>query len=424
MNGSTALFSRRRILLRTTGTLAALVGLLVTSRHLHSADWTRYRGPNGAGVSPLKGIPSTWSPGDYTFNVKLPGEGHAAVVVRGSRLFVTSAIDAGATRFLYCLDAETGEARWKRQMGMNRSRKHAKSSWASSTPCVDDKRVYAAFADKERYTVTAYDFDGELVWRRVLGPYESQHGLGASPIVYRDLLIVPNDQDGPSSIIALNRHTGRTVWSQLRYSKSGRTSYATPLIVSAPKRPDQLICVSGESGITSLNPLTGQQNWTTEAFPLRTVASPVTGQGLIIASCGQGGRYGVLQRAVDLDGKTVWTRERHLPYVVTPILFEGHLYEWNDKGILNCVDLKTGKDVWVQRIGGNYSGSPICIDGKIYGVSEKGDVVVVAASPTFKLLGRVSLGDPSHSTPSVANGRLYFRTFHRLICLEARPDAG
>ena len=90
---------------------------------------------------------------------------------------------------------------------------------------------HPGFADKERYTVTAYDFAGELQWRRVLGPYQSQHGLGASPIVFEDLLIVPNDQDGPSSVLALNRHSGRTVWSRLRRFKTGRTSYATPLVI-------------------------------------------------------------------------------------------------------------------------------------------------------------------------------------------------
>ncbi|MEC7555973.1 MAG: PQQ-binding-like beta-propeller repeat protein, partial [Planctomycetota bacterium] len=300
-------------------------------------------------------------------------------------------------------------------------RKHLKSSWASSTPCVDNHRVYAAFADKERYSVSAYDFDGELVWRRVLGPYESQHGLGASPIIFEDLLIVPNDQDGPSSVIALNRHTGRTVWSQLRKFKSGRTSYATPLVIREKNKAPQLICVSGESGISSLDPRTGHQNWATGPFPLRTVASPVYGNGLVVASCGQGGRYGVLQRAVDTSGHVVWTRERILPYVTTPIIYGDHLFEWNDEGIFGCVELASGKDVWTKRIGGNYSGSPICIDGKIYGVSEKGDVVIVAASPQFKLLGKIPLGDPCHSTPSVAGGRLYFRTFHRLMCLQAQP---
>ena len=205
----------------------------------------------------------------------------------------------------------------------------------------------------------------------------------------------------------------------MRKFKSGRTSYATPLIVRQRGGDAQLICVSGESGISSLDPGTGRQNWATDAFPLRTVASPVYGGGLVIASCGQGGRFGVLQRAVDLQGRIKWTREKFLPYVTTPIIYGDHLFEWNDEGVFSCVKVASGQTIWTRRIGGNYSGSPICIDGKIYGISEDGNVVILAASPEFRLLGKVPLGDASHSTPSVANGRLYFRTFHRLFCLEA-----
>ncbi len=116
----------------------------------------------------------------------------------------------------------------------------------------------------------------------------------------------------------------------------------------------------------------------------------------------------------------VWERKKVIPYVPTPVVYEGHLYEWSDQGIVGCVDLKNGKDVWTKRVGGNYSGSPICIDGKLYCIAEDGNVVVVGASPEFKLYGEAPLGDPSHSTPAVANGRLFLRTYHRLACLSAR----
>ena len=75
--------------------LVPLALLIALAPPAMSADWTRFRGPNGSGVSTLKGIPTTWSPGDYTFNIMLPGEGHGAAVIHGRRLFVTSAIDAG-----------------------------------------------------------------------------------------------------------------------------------------------------------------------------------------------------------------------------------------------------------------------------------------------------------------------------------------
>lgn len=387
-------------------------------------NWTRFRGENGAGISRQKGVPITWTEKDYAWKVTLPGIGHSSPVIWNNRLFVTSAVDEGELRYLFCLDARNGKILWSRLTGLSPSHKHKKSSWASATPAVDGERVYVAFADKENYFLAAYDFDGQLVWRRNLGRFESQHGQGVSPIVYKELVIMPNDQDGPSSILAVNRKTGETVWSTLRSVR--RTSYATPMIFREPGRKPQLICSSGAMGVTSLDPDTGRLNWMTGEFPLRTVASPIEADGLIIQSCGGGG-VGKLLIAVDPHGQgdvstthIKYRREKTLPYVPTPVYYEGHVYLWDDNGVVSCMEASTGRNIWTKRVGGNYSGSPICIDGKLYAISEEGNVVVLAASPRYRLLGKTNLGDFSHATPAVAHGRLYLRTFKHLFCLEAR----
>ncbi len=381
-------------------------------------DWSRFRGPNGTGTSDLKGLPTAWSASDYDWNVELPGIGHAAPIVVGDRLFVTSAEEEGALRYLFCLDVESGEPRWVRTIGLDRSHKHAKNSWASSTPCADEERVYVVFADVANYTMAAYDHDGELVWRKRLGRFESQHGQGVSPILFEDLVILPNDQKGASSVFALDKRTGDVRWSILRHVR--RTSYATPMLTEVDGEP-RLICVSGASGVSSIDPRTGKVFWSTDEFPLRTVASPVRVGDLVVASCGQGGRGGVLQRGVDVrTGKVVWERERELPYVPTPIVRGKYLYNWTDKGVVACVDGTNGETVWKERVGGDYSGSPVCVDDKLYAVSERGEVVVVAAKPEFESLGTTSLGDNCHSTPAVANGRLFLRTYYRLASLPAQ----
>lgn len=392
----------------------------------HAENWPQFRGSQGTGVSHEKNIPTTWSSGEYLWDVAIDGVGHAAPIIWDDYVFVTSAEDEGAIRLLVCLSAKSGQQLWSRVIGMNRSKKHQKSSWASSTPVTDGKLVYVSFADKESYAVAAFDFQGELVWRRSLGPFESQHGLGVSPILFEDLLIAGNDQDGPSSIVALDQRTGQTRW--VSGGRSFReASYSTPLVVQVKGQAAQLICVSGAMGITSVDPRNGDLQWRTEEFPLRTVASPVYGEGLVIASCGQGGRFGVKQVAVDMLSRDEhgqpqirWVRDKLIPYVPTPIVLEGHLFEWSDQGIVTCVDLKSGKDVWTQRLGGNYSGSPLCIDHKLYGVEETGAVKVIKAGPEFQELGSADLGDQCHSTPAAANGRLFLRTFHRLKCLEAK----
>ena len=106
----------------------------------------------------------------------------------------------------------------------------------------------------------------------------------------------------------------------------------------------------------------------------------------------------------------------------TPIVVGDHLFDWTDEGIIACVDSKTGKDVWVKRLGGMFTSSLLCIDGKIFAVQDSGKVTVIEAGPEFKELGSSDLGDSSYSTPAIANGRLYLRTFSRLKCLQAKKN--
>ena len=412
----------------------ALPGLLTVALAICCAgtadaqNWTRFRGDKGRGVSDLKGVPTTWGADDYAWNVELPGEGHSSAAIWGDRLFVTSAVDEGSVRYLICLSAYTGEEIWTRAAGFNKSHKHAKSSWASCTPAVDGQRVYVSFADTEHYRVAAYDFDGTLLWRRCLGPFESQHNLGASPIVFENLVIVPNEQDGPSSIVALDAETGQTVWSVLR--PAAVVSYATPFVMQRDGGQPQLVVSSNGAGVSSLDPLTGRQNWTTGPFASRTVASPVLTDGGLIVQVSGGGGTGTELIAVDPTGSGIisgthipYKRNRELPYVPTPIAYGDHVYLWGDNAVVSCIDAQDGTNLWTKRIpsGGNYSSSPLCIDGKLYAINEAGDVAVLAAEPEFKYFGTTSLGDPSHATPSVAGGRVYFRTIHRLACLEPRP---
>jgi outer membrane protein assembly factor BamB len=296
--------------------LLGLAILLLAAQAASAGNWPRFRGENGSGLSDEKGIPATWGPDDYAWNIELPGEGHSSPVIWGDRLFLTSAIDEGTVRYVLCLSAYTGEEVWKRATGMSPSPKHAKSSWASSTPATDGQRVYTAFADQEHYSLAAYDYEGTLLWRRNLGPYQSQHNLGASPIVLDDKLIVPNDQDGPSSIIALEAATGRTLWSTVR--QPDVVSYATPLLYREVDGPLQLIASSSGSGVTSLDPATGRLNWTTGSLADRTVASPVLAGRLIVQVSGGGGK-GTQLMAVEPPGRGAaapripYFRDRELP---------------------------------------------------------------------------------------------------------------
>ena len=129
-----------------------------------------------------------------------------------------------------------------------------------------------------------------------------------------------------------------------------------------------------------------------------------------------------------LAKRVVFEQTKTTPYVPTPLSYGGHLFLWNDNGVVLCLDEKTlagGKfePVWTERVGGNYSGSPVCVNGLLYCVSEEGEVVVVRAAPKYELLGKSPLGERSHATPAVAGGKMFFRTFGKVLCLAAGVPA-
>lgn len=402
----------------------ALVLGLLSAAPVQAENWPRFRGPDGLGVSEDATIPATWTDKEVAWSVELPGVGHSSPVIWGEHVFVTSATDEGKSRTLYCLDAGSGKIRWSKTEKFATNKLHAKNSFASSSPATDGERVYVPFADDEHYALLAYDYEGQPVWKASLGPFKSQHGLGVSPIVFEDLVILPNDQDGPSSVVAFDRRNGKQVWKTERDAREA--SYATPIIVELPGSKPQLICVSGATGMTSLDPWTGELNWKTAPLPQRTVASPAFAGGLVFVTCGQGGK-GTRLIGVDPTGRgdveethIKVRKDKGLPYVPTIIGYGDWIFFWNDNGVVSCVDARTQEQLWEKRVGGNYSGSPIIVAGKLYCINESGEVVVLAAGPQFEQLGVTPLGDASHSTPAAANGRLYLRTFHKLTCVRGK----
>ena len=97
------------------------------------------------------------------------------------------------------------------------------------------------------------------------------------------------------------------------------------------------------------------------------------------------------------------------------------VFLWGDRGVVTCIDGHTGKQHWHERVGGSFSSSPVRVADHIYGVSADGEVVTLAASDTFSVLGRSSLGESTRATPAVAGGRMFLRTQSHLIAVGKNP---
>jgi outer membrane protein assembly factor BamB len=220
-------------------------------------NWPRFRGPTGQGRSGETDVPLTWTAETgVAWKTSIPGEGWSSPIVWGDRVFVTTATNGGVGCQILCLGAADGKILWNTHVfDQVLERKESKNSFATPTPCTDGERVYAVFGDG---SAAALDFAGTVLWTNRDVQFYSRHGLGASPILYEGLLIMPYDgsvrmtQNGKpvdpppnerlgwqipwdrSELVALDTKTGRPVWTGKR--GMSRHAHATPIVIQAAGR--------------------------------------------------------------------------------------------------------------------------------------------------------------------------------------------
>ena len=389
-------------------------------------EWTRFRGPNGTGVSHATTVPATWRDDDYNWKIDLPGIGHSSPVVWKDRIYVLSADPETLTRFVLCVAAADGKTLWKQEYQAVKQHLHDLNSYASCTPAVDADHVYVAWSDPEHTLLKALDHDGKEKWSVDLGAWVRQHGFGTSPMVVDDVVIITKslenskqpgaDKPGESYVLAVDRLTGKERWRTPRVTDT--TSYSVPCLRQLPGGGHEIVSCSTAEGVFALDPKTGKQKWNLPVFTMRTVSSPVLIGDLVIGSAGSGGggNHLVAVQAGE-QPQEVFRVKTQAPYVPTAVAHGDLLFLWFEGGIVTCVDGKTGARHWQQRIGGKFHASPVVVGDKLYGVSESGEVVVLAAGKEFKEYGRMQLGDDSRSTPAISGGRMYLRTFSKLFSI-------
>jgi outer membrane protein assembly factor BamB len=403
---------------------AVFVGLLFAAE-VHAQEWTRFRGTNGSGVGSAVGLPTSWTAKDFEWTTKLPSRGHSSPVLWGDKIFITGA-DAKGARQVVCVDANTGVVNWTKSFSGDKYKMHARNSAATSTPTVDARHVYLLWGSPQETIVQALNHSGEQVWKIDLGPYHGNHGIGVSPIVLDDLLIIPNDQDKDGSLVALDSSTGQRRWSIPR--ESGSATYATPCVYQAADQPPRVIFTNWKHGMTAVDPKTGKVAWERSVFnpstQERSIVSPIVAGDLILGTCGftTGQKHFVAVRPTS-DGKAeeVWRVEKGVPHMPTPIVYGDYIFIITEKGFASCLEAKTGRDVWQHRLDNEFCASPVCANGVIYAPADDGEVVVLKAAPVFSVLSRSPLGDRNPSTPAIAGNRMIFRTEQNLMALKAKP---
>jgi len=398
-----------------------VIGCSISESQTH--QWTRFRGSDGQGVDAYGSAPVTWDSSGYLWRIKLPGIGNASPVVWGNKIFVTSADEKKDIGYLKAVDEQDGKILWQKEFTVTDLSLHNNNKLDAATPAVDESQVYAIWYSKEKSELTALDHSGNLQWQAAFDGIESRHGGGSSLMLTDKYVVFTREQEEGSSQnsswVAVDKHTGETVW-ELERESAEANSFATPILVKAGKGAEQLIFGSQAHGLTGIDPETGQVLWERkDLFSARVLASPVYSDGLIII--GRKGKTFV----IELDPNTNqaadsarYSLPNNLsPYVPTPIVVDELLFLFMDSGTVACLRLATGEVLWKERPAGDLFGSPICVGGKLYCITKAGKVLVINASSTYQLLGIQDLGEGSFSTPAMCANGMVLRTFSQLILI-------
>ncbi len=391
-----------------------------------SPTWGQFRGAKNTGRLANCDVPLPWQAEDVAWEASLPGKGNGAPSIFGDRIFLMSANADNATRYLQAFDVKNGHVLWTHAFPSEPYHLHARSSYASCTPCVDETAVYFAWATPKSLTLIALKHDGEELWKKDLGPYVSQHGFGASPVLFGDTLVLFNSQQaqelpsgaepGVSRVMAFHAKSGQEKW--VKPCTSTRACYGTPTMFRDSSGVDALLFSDTGEGMFAIDLETGTPLWNSRVFDKRCVSSPLVVGDLAIGTEGSGGGGNILF-GVDIHGthELKLKIDRSAPYVPTPVAHGELLFMWGDTGIVSCIRLPSGDVLWSKRIGGNVSASPVIAGEKLIGIAEDGTVTVLSASEKFHEFGNVKLEDTIRSTPALSEHFLLLRTDNRLICV-------
>jgi outer membrane protein assembly factor BamB len=118
-----------------------------------------------------------------------------------------------------------------------------------------------------------------------------------------------------------------------------------------------------------------------------------------------------------------WKQTRGLPYVPSPLFFDGRVYVVKNGGMASCFEAKTGRPLYEEErlgAGGDYYSSPIAAGGKIYFASQQGAVTVIEAGNAFRVLARNQFDEEIMATPAIVDGIIYLRTAGRLFAFREK----
>lgn len=441
-----------------------MVSLSVASDR-EGGDWPQFLGPAANGISTEKGLVERWSTnGPPQLWSKSIGTGYSAPSIRNGQLVLHHRI--AGEEIVEAFDAAQGGARWRYTNPSSFVDPYGYNNGPRCTPLLTSNRCYTFGAEGKLLCLDLQA--GSLIWQRDTASDwripPAFFGVGSSPILESNLLIVMVGGQPDSGMVALDATTGKTVWEsvggknwegipmtgwpgerrvQWRVTEK-QASYATPVAATIHNRR-HILCLMRQ-GLVSLDPGTGEVQFSfwfrSPANDSVNAANPIVVDDLIFIS-GAYFKVGSVLLRVKADGHGVEEVRRDTVLELhwnTPICEGGYLYAFSGRNEpearFRCMELKTGKLVWDRNESwpahstpqpNTYGrGSAILADGKLIVLGEGGLLGLFRVNPRApEELSRYQVPQlkfPCWAAPILAHGRLYLRSEDRLVCLDLRAE--
>ena len=403
--------------------------------------WSRFRGPNGRGVSLDKNIPTTWSETEnLSWKTPLPGYGASSPVLTDEFVFLTSysgfGTDQGSAgdinqleRQVICVARADGNIVWTREFKSETTEDPytgmgvPQHGYATNTAVTDGEKVFAFLG---KAGVIAFDLKGNQLWHVSVGTGSSnrQWGSAASLILVDDLLVV-NAAEESQTLYGIDVETGKVRWDS--QASTLELCFSTPALALVGGRKNIILAVPEE--VWGLNPETGKLAWYVPTTLTGNLSPSVIIEGdlaYVFGGYRSNGSMAIDLAAPDIGDSSVSWTSRATSYVPTPVIVDNRFYWIDDKGIYHCSDAKTGKEITKKRVPGITGGgrpvyaSPIAIDGKIYAQTRNSGLFVIEPSDDINIVAQNKFAEDDsvfNATPAVDNGQLFLRSDKYLYCV-------
>ena len=225
-----------------------------------------------------------------------------------------------------------------------------------------------------------------------------------------------------NNIIALNRHTGKLIWSSR--AKGELSAYCTPLLFEHNGR--KILVTHTASHLVGLDAASGALLWSQKQPNEYSVHAntPVYYEGAIFYFSGYGQGGGLLR--LSQDGSSVtreWFSKKLDSRMGGAVILDGYLYTSGDNAReWRCIEWESGKEMYASKELGK--GVVIYADGMLYCYSDRGELALADADPAgFKVVSKtkVTKGSEQHwAHPVIHEGVLYLRHGSALIAYKVK----